>query len=64
MPSPLMKPCACLLALVTFAAGAYSDVVVEGFDQRERAVGAETPIHGYLGLSLGGHVDLGVAGAR
>jgi hypothetical protein len=47
-----------LSPLVTFAAGAYSDVVIAGFDGRERAVGAETPIHGYLGLSIGGHVDL------
>jgi hypothetical protein len=47
-----------LSPLVTFAAGSYSDVVFEGFDGRERAVAGETPLHGYLGLSLGAHADL------
>ncbi|HEU4408308.1 MAG TPA: hypothetical protein VFS43_23800 [Polyangiaceae bacterium] len=47
-----------LSPLLTFAAGSYSDVTLEGSDGRERAVASEAPLHGYLGLSLGAHVDL------
>ncbi len=47
-----------LSPLVTFAAGGYSDALIEASDGRERAVAAESPLHGYLGLSLGAHVDL------
>lgn len=47
-----------LSPLVTFAFGSYNDVTLEGFDGRERFVASEAPLHGYLGLSLGAHVDL------
>jgi hypothetical protein len=47
-----------LSPLVTVAVGSYADATIKGFDGRERAVATEAPLHGYLGLSVGGHVDL------